>query len=44
MIYMPENVIQEIKNTSQNGIIEVDLEEDISEIVKIIKYEPLKSF
>ena len=44
MIYMPENVIQEIKNTPQNGIIEIEFEEDISEIVKIVKYELLKNF
>ncbi len=44
MIYMPESVIQEIKNTPQNGIIEIEFEEDISEIVKIVKYELLKNF
>ena len=44
MIYMPEDVIKEIKNTPQNGIIEIDFEEDISEILKIIKYELLKNF
>ena len=32
MIYMPDSVINEIQNTAQNGIIEIDLEEDIQEI------------
>ena len=44
MIYMPDSVIQEIKNAPKNGIIEIDFEEDISEVLKIIKYELLKNF
>ena len=44
IIYMPDSVIKEIENTPENGIIEIDFEEDISEIVKIIKYELLKNF
>lgn len=44
MIYMPDSVIQEIANAPKNGIIEIDFEENISEIVKIIKYELLKNF
>lgn len=44
MIYMPDSVIQEIANAPKNGIIEIDFEEDISEIVKIVKYELLKNF
>lgn len=42
--YMSDSIIQEIKNAPENGIIEIDFEEDISEIVKIVKYELLKSF
>ena len=44
MIYMQDSVIQEIKNAPKNGIIEIDFEEDISEVLKIIKYELLKNF
>lgn len=44
MVYMPDSVIQEIKNAPKNGIIEIDFEEDISKIVKIVKYELLKNF
>ena len=44
MIYMPDSVINEIQNTAQNGIIEIDLEEDIQEILKIAKYDLLRKF
>lgn len=44
MIYMPDSVINEIQNTPQNGIIEIDLEEDIQEILKIAKYDLLRKF
>lgn len=44
ILYMPDSIIQEIANAPKNGIIEIDFEEDISEIVKIVKYELLKNF
>lgn len=44
MIYIPDSVIQEIPNVPQDGLIEINIEEDISEIVKIVKYELLKNF
>lgn len=42
--YMPDSIIEEIQNVSENGIVEIDFEEDISQIVKIAKYELLKRF
>lgn len=44
MIYMPDSVIKAIKDAPQNGIIEINFEKDISEIIKIVKYELLKKF
>ena len=44
IIYMPDHIIKEIKNAPQDGIIEIDIEEDIQEVLNIAKYDILKRF
>ena len=43
MIYMPNGLIEEIKDIPENGIIEIDFEEDITQIIKTAKYYLLKN-
>lgn len=44
IIYMPDSIIKNIQDVPENGIVEIDFEEDIRQIVKIAKYELLKRF